>query len=97
MAKQKPIDITAGRMGAMLRSARQMCKLSTDDAAHLLRIMPDELAAYEHGTMAIPQSVLEHMFIMGYKMIQVRTIEHRYHNQRKLFRKFKQMCTDAQQ
>ena len=97
MAKQKQIDITAGRLGAMLRRARHMCKMSTDDAATMLRILPDDLAAYEHGTREVPLNVLEHMFIMGYKMIQVRTIEHRYHNQRKIFRQLKQMCTDAQQ
>ena len=95
MAKQKRIDITAGRVGTALRQARNKCKMSTDDAATILHIMPEELAAYEHGVQEIPQNILEHLFVMGYKMIQVRIIEHRYHNQRKLFRQFKQMCTDA--
>lgn len=94
--KQKPIDTTAGRMGAMLRSARQMCKLSTDDASSILHILPDDLAAYEHGVWEIPLGVLEHMFIMGYKMIQVRIIEHRYHNQRKILRQIKQISADVQ-
>ncbi|MDE6250162.1 MAG: helix-turn-helix domain-containing protein [Alphaproteobacteria bacterium] len=97
MAKQKQIDITAGRMGAMLRRARHVCRMSTDDAATMLRIMPDELAAYEHGTGEIPLNVMEHIFVMGYRMIQVRIIEHRYHNQRRLFRKLNQICTDATQ
>ncbi len=95
MTKPKPIDTTARRVGAMLRFARQKCKMSTDDAAHILHILPDELAGYEHGVREIPQGLLEHMFVMGYKMIQVRIIEHRYHNQRKLFRKLKQISTDV--
>ena len=97
MAKQKQIDITAGRLGVTLRQARQRCHMSTDDAAAMLHIMPDELAAYEHGTGEIPLNVMEHMFVMAYKMIQVRIIEHRYHNQRKMFLKLNQICTDAQQ
>lgn len=95
MAKQKQIDATAGRMGAMLRVARRACNLTTDDAALLLRIMPDELAAYERGIQEIPQGVLEHMFIMGYKMIQVRIIERRYHKEHMMFRKLKQMCSNT--
>ena len=95
MAKQKQIDATAGRMGAMLRSARQMCHMSTDDAALLLRIMPDELAAYERGISKMPTGVLEHMFIMGYKMMQVRIIERRYNDQCAMLKKLKQICTDT--
>ncbi|MDE6250637.1 MAG: helix-turn-helix domain-containing protein [Alphaproteobacteria bacterium] len=97
MAKTKQIDITAGRLGAMLRRARHVCRMSTDDAATMLRIMPDELAAYEHGIREVPLGVMEHMFVMGYKMIQVRKIEHRYNNHRKMFLKFKQIYADAKQ
>ena len=95
MAKTKQIDATAGRMGAMLRSARQMCHMSTDDAALLLRIMPDELAAYERGIMEVPLHIMEHMFVMAYKMMQVRIIERRYYDQRAMLKKLKQICTDA--
>lgn len=96
MAKQKQIDATAGRMGAMLRQARHVCRMSTDDAALMLRIMPADLAAYERGIQEIPLNVLEHIFVMGYKMMQVRIIEYRYQNQRNMFRKLNQICTDAQ-
>ncbi len=96
MTKTKQINTTTGRMGAMLRVARHVCKLSTDDAALLLRVMPDELAEYERGIMEIPPGVLEHMFIMGYKMMQVRIIERRYHAQRMQLRKLKQMCSNAE-
>ena len=96
MAKLKRIDAVARRPGTILRLARQKCHMSTDDAACMLRIMPSALAEYEHGVREVPQHIMEHMFVMGYKMIQVRTIEHRYHNQRKLFRKINQTDTDAQ-
>lgn len=96
MTKQKQIDAAARRIGVTLRRARHMCKMSTDDAAFMLRIMPAELAAYEHGVQEIPLHILEHVFVMGYKMIQVRIIETKYHRQRKQYQKLKQICTDAQ-
>ena len=76
-------------MGAMLRRARQMCHMSTDDASMLLHIMPNELAQYERGVCEIPINILEHIFIMAYKMIQVRKQEKRYQHQRVLFYKLK--------
>ena len=96
MGKYKPINETARRMGAMLRRARRMCRMSTDDAALLLQMMPDELAQYEHGVCEIPINILEHMFVMGYKMIQVRKLERRYHNQRELFYKLKKTVAEAE-
>lgn len=96
MAKIKQIDATAGRMGAMLRQARRMCQMSTDDAALMLHIMPDELVSYERGTHEVPLNVLEHLFVMGYKMMQIRIIERKYHNQRMQLRKLKQICTGVQ-
>ncbi|MBD5391425.1 helix-turn-helix transcriptional regulator, partial [bacterium] len=60
---KKQIDRTAGRVGAMMRRARRVCGLNTDDLATMLHIMPDELAAYEHGHSEIPMSILEHMFV----------------------------------
>ena len=92
---KKQIDQTAGRVGAMMRRARRMCGLSTDDLATMLRIMPDELAAYEHAHKEIPMSILEHMFVMSYKMIQVRIIEYRYNRQRNFLRSKKQPVTSV--
>lgn len=95
MAKIKQIDATARRMGAMLRRARRMCQMSTDETALMLRIMPDELVAYERGMQEIPLHIMEHIFIMGYKMMQVRIIENKYYRQRKLYQKLSNLDTDA--
>ncbi len=97
MAKITRIDVVARRPGTILRLARRACNLTTDDAATMLHVLPDELAAYEHGVKEVPQHILEHLLIMGYKMKQVRIVEARYHNQRKLLRQIKQISTDAKQ
>ncbi len=72
-----------------MRQARRVCRLSQDDAAMFLSIMPTDLAQYECGITKMPFDVLEHMFVMGYKMLQVRTTETRYRKQRKIFNKIK--------
>jgi len=87
--KMKKIDETAGRMGMAMRQARRVCRLVPDDAAILLGIMPTDLAEYERGTAKVPFDVLEHMYVMGYKMLQVRIMENRYRRQRKIFSKIK--------
>ena len=95
MAKTKQIDATARRMGAMLRRARQVCQMSTDETALMLRIMPDELVAYERGVQEIPLHIMEHIFIMAYKIMQVRIIEGKYRQQRKFCQKQNQIDTDV--
>ncbi|MBD5400407.1 helix-turn-helix domain-containing protein [bacterium] len=90
MAKYKQINETAGRMGAMLRRARRVCGMPTDDAAELLRVTPHEMFEYEHGITEIPIEILENMFIMGYKMKQVRVLEKRYIKKRDFLRMTKQ-------
>jgi len=87
--KMKKIDETAGRLGLAMRQARRVCRLSQDDAAAILCIMPTNLAEYEFGVTKIPFDVLEHLFVMGYKMLQVRTTESRYRRHRKVFNKIK--------
>ena len=93
MSKTKQIDATARRMGAMLRRARHMCQMSMDETALMLRIMPDELVTYERGVQEIPLHIMEHIFIMGYKMMQVRIIEGKYRQQRKFCQKVNQVDT----
>ena len=87
---KKQIDRTAGRMGMALRHARRHNGLNTDDAAPMLHIMPDELAAFEHGHAEMPMDILLYIFTMGYKMIQIRMIERRYHNMRQILHQSKQ-------
>ncbi|MBD5400321.1 hypothetical protein HDR61_01060 [bacterium] len=89
MQKRKPIDETAGRVGAMMRQARHVCHMPTDDAAALLYVMPEELVAYERGVKKIPAEVLEHFFVTGYKMMHVRVLEKRYRRHRDSVRKVK--------
>ncbi|MBD5400858.1 helix-turn-helix transcriptional regulator, partial [bacterium] len=90
MSKYKQINETTGRMGAMLRRARRVCNMSTDEAAELLRAPPQQMFEYEHGITEIPQEILESMFIMGYKMKQVRILEKRYAVMRDFLRMTKQ-------
>ncbi len=97
MAKIKRIAAAAQRPGKILRLARRACNMTTDDAAIMLHVLPSVLAEYEHGITEVPQHILEHMFIMGYKMKQIRLIEARYHRQRKLLRKLDQIDTEAKQ
>jgi len=92
----KQIDETAGRLGAAMRQARRICCLGPDDVAVLLGIMPAELAEYERGTAQVPYDVLQHVFVMGYKMMQVRIIESRYRSHRNVFRKIKNAVVEMQ-
>ncbi|MDE6481237.1 MAG: helix-turn-helix transcriptional regulator [Alphaproteobacteria bacterium] len=83
----KRIDETAGRIGAAMRHARNVCHLHQDDMAILLRITPAELYAYERGTLKISQDVLERIVLMGFKMIHVHRLERLYRWRRGLFEK----------
>lgn len=71
-----------------------MCRLSQDNTAMFLSIMPTDLAQYECGITKIPFDVLEYLFVMGYKMLQVRTTETRYRKQRKIFNKIKNTVSE---
>ena len=93
MQKQKPIDETAGRVGAMMRQARRDCRMPTDDAAALLFVMPEELVAYERGLKKIPVDVLNRFFVMGYKMMHVRVLEKKFRRQRRVLQKLAQSVT----
>lgn len=75
------------RLGVVLRRARNASGLAPDELARLLRIMPDELLAYERGRSDIPLDILERIIVMGYKMIIVRSLERKYRLQRRVFRK----------
>ncbi|MBD5391793.1 helix-turn-helix transcriptional regulator, partial [bacterium] len=87
--KIKPIDKTAAYVGRTIYHARRTCHISRDELSRMLGIMPSELSEYEVGTTKIPEDVLTHMFIMGYKMMRVRALESRYRNQRHVFRNLK--------
>jgi len=87
--KMKQIDETAGRLGVAMRRARRVCRLAQDEAAVLLRVTPAELAEYECGRARMPYDVMEHVFLMGYKMMHVRMMERSYRNHRNIFRKIK--------
>ena len=89
MSKRKPIDATAARLGAALYHARHNGHISRNELAMVLHIMPDELAKYEHGVEPIPPDVLEHLFVMSYKMLRVRSLESRYRSQRQFFYKLR--------
>lgn len=93
---KKQIDETSGRVGAAMRNARQTCVIMHQDAAALLHITPKELGAYECGAEKIPTDILERVFAMAYKMIQIRQIEDRYRRQRRVFWKLKQVIADAE-
>ncbi len=92
---RKKLDPTAGRLGIAMRGARQACHLSIDEAAHLLRIMPNELVEYERGVAKIPIGVLNHAFFLGYKMMRVRVQESVYRRQRNIFRKIKEAINET--
>jgi len=95
--KMKQIDETAGRVREIMRAARQVCHISHDEAAALLRIMPNELSEYEYGVSKIPADILERMFVLGYKMMRIRVLESRYRRQRNIFQKIKQAMADVRQ
>ena len=90
----KQVNETVGRMGAALRQARQACRMTHDEVAVLLGVMPSDLAEYERGITVIPFDVLRQIFVMGYKMIEVRAIEKHYRCQRKVFRRIKNIVSD---
>lgn len=92
---QKPIDETAVRLGASLRSARNNCQMSIDAAAVLLHVMPMELVEYECGFAQIPTDILQRVTTMGYKMLQVRRFDRRYIRLRQMMLKIKQVRKTA--
>ena len=89
MSKRKPINKTAARLGAAMYHARHNGHISRNELAMVLCVMPDELAKYEHGVEEIPMDVLEHLFVMAYKMLRVRSLESRYRSQRQFFYKLR--------
>ena len=95
MQKQKPIDETASRLGAIMCNARRMMYMPHDEVAKMLLISPAEMLEYERGTTKIPADVLERVIVMGYKMIRVRTLEDRYRRQRRVFNKIKQSVAET--
>lgn len=90
MKMPKQLDTTAGRLGLAMRHARQMYHMTSDDAAFLLRISPNELFEYERGVAPIPTDIMEHIVLMGYKMMRVRILERAYSRRRAIFRKIRQ-------
>ena len=86
----KQIDETAGRLGMAMRNARYKNYIPQDEIARLLHITPGELNEYERGHEKIPYDIMERVFLFGYRMIQIRTLESMYRRQRKMFNKFNQ-------
>lgn len=84
------------RLGVVLRRGRYASGLTHDELARLLRIMPDELLAYERGRSEIPLNILERIIVMGYKMIIIRSLEKKYRLEQKVFRKIKQSVAQLQ-
>ncbi|MBD5388807.1 hypothetical protein HDR63_00950 [bacterium] len=95
MQKPKTIDATTGRVGCALRVARTANHMSAEEASRLLYIMPDELIQYERGLVKIPQDILEHLLMMGYRMIHFLTLEKRYRFQRRIYHKIKDIVTEV--
>ena len=93
--KPKPIDETSVRLGRAMRAGRWMCRLTHDDAARLLRVLPNDLLEYECGAKQIPTDVFVHVFTMGYRMMEIRTLRHNYIYHRKLLCKLKQSLKEA--
>ena len=58
MTRMKMPDDTMGRVGAIMHNARMSCRMSRDELADMLRILPNELAAYEHGKIKIPAGII---------------------------------------
>ncbi len=92
---RKKIDETAGRFGHAMRTARQACHMSSDDAARLLRMMPNELLEYERGVTKVPIQVFEYFCILGYKMMRVRVAENVYLRRQAVFRKMREIINSA--
>lgn len=85
--KKNQIDETAGRIATAMCYARRTYHISRNEVADLLRITRAELIEYEHGTREIPLGILERLFVLGYKSIQMRQIESRFYKRRTNFRK----------
>ena len=94
MQKPKPIDGTAGRVGVAMQHVRWVIHLSPDEAARLLRVMPNDILEYERGISPIPPDVMEYIFTMAYKMMRFRYLEDKYRFQRRFFRKLKQTVSE---
>ena len=95
MQKPQTIDATTGRLGRALRTARTANHMSADEASRLIDILPDELIQYERGRGKMPQDVLEHLLLMGYRMIHFLTLEKRYRFQRRIYRKIKDFVNEV--
>lgn len=95
MPRTKPIDETAGRLGAIMCNARRLCYMPHDEVAKLLLISPSEMLEYERGTKKIPADVLERVIVMGYKMLRIRTLESRYRRQRMVLQRVKENISVA--
>ncbi|MBD5400220.1 hypothetical protein HDR61_00515 [bacterium] len=93
--KKKAINETAARVGHALRTARQTARLTHGDSADLFGITMEEQLQYERGTAQIPIELLEHMFVMGYKLIGIRILEKKYRIKRDFIRKIKQTIKEG--
>ncbi|MBD5391199.1 hypothetical protein HDR66_00125 [bacterium] len=87
---KKQIDRTTGRVGAAMRQARRMCNMEQSDAARFMHMTSSELDECERGTAEIPTGALEHIFALGYQMMQVSAFIKRYRLQRLMLHKIKQ-------
>ena len=96
MKTTKPIDDNMAHLGSSMKNARQQCRISMDEAAGLLHITPNELFEYERGAKPVPRDILQRLFIMGYKMIEVRVVNHQYQAHRSAFRKIERIMTEIQ-
>lgn len=94
--KVKPMNETTARLGRAMRAGRWMCRLTHDDAARLLRVLPNDLLEYECGVKQIPTDILVHALTMGYRMMEVRTMRHNYIHHRKLLRELKQTVKETE-
>lgn len=82
---------TASYIGVGMKRARYKCGITLDDAATMLRVSPAELHDYERGRLQMPLDVMEHVFIMGLRMMHNRLLEELYRRQRRIFRKLKEL------
>ncbi|MBD5401091.1 helix-turn-helix transcriptional regulator [bacterium] len=91
MTKMNVTDDPAQRVGAIMHNARMMCHMARNELAERLGISPAELSAYEHGRAPIPEHLLEYIFTIGYNTMRARIFQERYRQQRRAFRKIKQI------
>ena len=82
---------TAQYIGVVMNRARYKSGIALDDAAKMLRVSPGELYDYERGRLQMPLDVMEHVFIMGLRMMHNRLLEELYRRQRRIFRKLKEL------